>query len=146
MLKGIPKALTPELLKLLAEMGHGDTLVVADAHFPAESIGKRVIQLPCISATDMIEAILKVMPLDSYVEAPVNVMSLVPDDVKKGMKEPSIWDDVLAYANEQESFDVKLGRYERFEFYEHAKAAYLIIQTGETRQYGNFLLSKGVVL
>ena len=119
MLKGIPKVLTPEMLKILCEMGHDDEIVIADAHFPAEAMGKRVIQYPCISAPEMVEAIVKVMPLDTYVKA---------------------------RSSEIEGFEVQLGEYERFEFYEHAKKAYAIIQTGEERQYGNFMLRKGVVL
>ena len=146
MLKGIPKVLTPEMLKILCEMGHDDEIVIADAHFPAEAMGKRVIQYPCISAPAMVEAIVKVMPLDTYVEAPVMVMSLVESDVRKGMQIPSMWEEVRRCASEIEGFTVKLGEYERFEFYEHAKKAYAIIQTGEERQYGNFMLRKGVVL
>lgn len=146
MLKGIPKVLTPEMLKILSEMGHDDEIVIADAHFPAESIGKRVIQYPCISAPEMVEAILHVFPLDSYVEEPIKVMSIVQSDLDKGMKRPRMWDEVLEAAQELEDFDVRLGEYERFEFYEHSKDAYAIIQTGEERQYGNFMLRKGVVL
>ena len=85
MLKGIPKVLTPEMLKILCEMGHDDEIVIADAHFPAEAMGKRVIQYPCISAPEMVEAIVKVMPLDTYVKAPIMVMSLVQSDIDKGM-------------------------------------------------------------
>ena len=142
-LKGIPKVLTPEMLKILCEMGHDDEIVIADAHFPAEAMGKRVIQYPCISAPEMVEAIVKVMPLDTYVEAPVMVMSLVESDVRKGMQIPSMWEEVRRCASEIEGFTVKLGEYERFEFYEHAKKAYAI---GEVPQYGNFMLRKGVVL
>ena len=130
MLKGIPKVLTPEMLKILCEMGHDDEIVIADAHFPAEAMGKRVIQYPCISAPEMVEAIVKVMPLDTYV----------------GMLIPTMWEEVRARSSEIEGFEVQLGEYERFEFYEHAKKAYAIIQTGEERQYGNFMLRKGVVL
>lgn len=146
MLKGIPKVLTPEMLKILCEMGHDDEIVIADAHFPAEAMGKRVIQYPCISAPEMVEAIVKVMPLDTYVDAPIKVMSLVESDIQKGMKTPDMWEQVRVSASEIEQFEVKLGEYERFEFYEHARKAYAIIQTGEERQYGNFMLRKGVVL
>lgn len=146
MLKGIPKVLTPEMLKILCEMGHDDEIVIADAHFPAESMGKKVIQYPCISAPEMVKAILHVFPLDSYVEEPIKVMSIVPSDLDKGMKRPRMWDEVLEAAQALEDFEVKMGEYERFEFYEHSKAAYAIIQTGEERQYGNFMLRKGIVL
>lgn len=146
MLKGIPKVLTPEMLKILCEMGHDDEIVIADAHFPAEAIGKKVIQYPCISAPEMVEAVVKVMPLDTYVDEPIKVMQLVQSDVDKGMKEPEMWEEVRQLASEIEANDIKIGSYERFEFYEHAKDAYAIIQTGEERQYGNFMLRKGVVL
>ena len=146
MLKGIPKVLTPEMLKILCEMGHDDEIVIADAHFPAEAMGKRVIQYPCISAPEMVEAIVKVMPLDTYVKAPIMVMSLVQSDIDKGMPIPTMWEEVRARSSEIEGLEVQLGEYERFEFYEHAKKAYAIIQTGEERQYGNFMLRKGVVL
>lgn len=146
MLRGIPKVLTPEMLKILCEMGHDDEIVIADAHFPAESLGKRVIQYPCISAPEMVEAILHVFPLDTYVDAPIKVISIVDSDVEKGMKRPEMWDEVLAAANEIEDFTVKLGEYERYEFYAHTRTAYAVIQTGEERQYGNFMLRKGVVL
>lgn len=146
MLKGIPKVLTPEMLKILCEMGHDDEIVIADAHFPAEAMGKRVIQYPCISAPEMVEAIVKVMPLDTYVKAPIMVMSLVQSDIDKGMLIPTMWEEVRARSSEIEGFEVQLGEYERLEFYEHAKKAYAIIQTGEERQYGNFMLRKGVVL
>ena len=95
MLKGIPKVLTPEMLKILCEMGHDDEIVIADAHFPAEAMGKRVIQYPCISAPEMVEAIVKVMPLDTYVKAPIMVMSLVQSDIDKGMPIPTMWEEVL---------------------------------------------------
>lgn len=145
MLKGIPKELTPEMLKMLSEMGHGDYIVVADAHFPASSVCDRVIQYTCINAPDMIKAILQVLPLDNYIDEPIHVMSLVDSDVKKGMPRPEMWDEVKELANKNESFEVKMGEYERFEFYEVSKKAFAIIQTGETRQYGNFILQKGVV-
>ena len=133
------------MLKILSEMGHGDYIVVADAHFPASSVCNRVIQYTCINAPDMIKAILQVMPLDDYVDEPIHVMSLVDSDVKKGMPTPEMWHEVWSIANKNEIFEVKMGEYERYEFYEVSKGAYAIIQTGETRQYGNFILQKGVV-
>ena len=109
MLKGIPKVLTPEMLKILCEMGHDDEIVIADAHFPAEAMGKRVIQYPCISAPEMVEAIVKVMPLDTYVDAPIKVMSLVESDIQKGMKTPDMWEQVRVSASEIEQFEVKMN-------------------------------------
>ena len=103
MLKGIPKVLTPEMLKILCEMGHDDEIVIADAHFPAEAMGKRVIQYPCISAPEMVEAIVKVMPLDTYVKAPIMVMSLVQSDIDKGMLIPTMWEEVRARSSERDS-------------------------------------------
>ena len=109
MLKGIPKVLTPEMLKILCEMGHDDEIVIADAHFPAEAMGKRVIQYPCISAPEMVEAIVKVMPLDTYVKAPIMVMSLVQSDIDKGMPIPTMWEEVRARSSEIEGFEVSLN-------------------------------------
>ena len=126
--------------------GIGKSTVTSNLAAAFANMGKRVIQYPCISAPEMVEAIVKVMPLDTYVKAPIMVMSLVQSDIDKGMLIPTMWEEVRARSSEIEGFEVQLGEYERFEFYEHAKKAYAIIQTGEERQYGNFMLRKGVVL
>lgn len=145
MLKGINKILTGDLLKALCDMGHGDEAIIADANFPAESVAKRLIRVPGIDGTTMAEAILSVFLLDTYVEEPACVMELTDSDQAKGMPEPVIWPKYKALVHEN-GYTGELGGIERFAFYERAKNAYLIIQTGEERQYGNLLLTKGVVL
>ncbi|MCD8336821.1 MAG: fucose isomerase [Lachnospiraceae bacterium] len=144
MLKNISKRLTGDMLKILCDMGHGDEIVIADANFPAETMGKRVIRCPGMDGSQFLEAILPLFPLDTYTEKPAVVMELTDGDKAKGMKEPVIWDayaKLLRNVGENAVFE----RMERFAFYERAKKAYVVIQTGEERQYGNLLLVKGVV-
>lgn len=145
MLKGIPKILSPELLKVLSEMGHSDRLVIADGNFPAESMGKDAIVIRCDGhgVPELLDAILQVFPLDSYVEHPVNLMEVMPgDDV-----ETPIWD---AYGKIVEKHETRgravIGNIERFAFYEEAKKVYAIIATGEGALYANIMLQKGVVV
>lgn len=144
MLKGIPKILSPELLKVLCEMGHSDRLVIADGNFPSESMGKDaiVIRMDGHNACDVLEAILKVFPLDTYVEKPVNLMEVMPGD----NVETPIWDEyakIVAEADERGADAI--GHIERFAFYEEAKTAYAIVATGESALYANVMLQKGVV-
>jgi L-fucose mutarotase len=139
MLKGIDKILTGDLLKILCDMGHGDELVIADANFPAETCAQRLIRLPGIDGVRAAQAILSVLPLDTYCDDPAVVMALTESDVKKGMRRPAIWDDYQSAAGH-------LTELERFAFYERAKKAYAVVATGEERQYGNLILVKGVVL
>ncbi len=145
MLKGIPKILSPELLKVLCEMGHSDRLVIADGNFPAESMGKDaiVIRMDGHGACDVLEAILKVFPLDTYVEKPVNLMEVMPGD----NVETPIWDEYtrIVAAEDARGGDA-IGQIERFAFYEEAKKAYAIIATGEGALYANVMLQKGVVV
>ncbi len=144
MLKGIPKILSPELLKVLCEMGHSDRLVIADGNFPAESMGKnaKVIRMDGHGATAVLEAILTVFPLDSYVEKPVNLMQVMPGD----NVETPIWQEYeKAVCKHYEGGVEKIGQIERFSFYEEAKTAYAIIATGESALYANVMLQKGVV-
>ena len=140
MLKGLDKLLTGDLLKALCDMGHGDELVIADANFPAETVAKRLIRVPGVDGVRVAKAIMSVFPLDTYVDNPACVMDMTDSDKKKGMPEPVIWDAYARVTGE------KLGLIERFDFYERTKNAYLVVQTGEERQYGNLLLTKGVVL
>ena len=145
MLKGIPSILSPELLKVLCEMGHSDTIVIADGNFPAETMGKDaiVIRADGHGVPEILEAILKVFPLDTYVEKPVSLMQVMPGDNAK----TPIWDvykKIVAEADDRG--DKVFGEVERFEFYERAKKAYAIIATGETAIYANIMLQKGVVI
>ncbi len=145
MLKGIPSIISPELLKVLCEMGHSDRLVIADGNFPAESMGKnaKVIRCDGHGACDILEAILKVFPLDTYVDTPVNLMQVMPGD----NVETPIWDEYAKIISENTEFGKEaIGNIERFAFYEQAKTAYAIIATGESALYANVMLQKGVVV
>ena len=145
MLKGIPKILSPELLKVLAEMGHSDRLVISDGNFPAESMGKDaiVIRMDGHGVPQLLDAILKVFPLDTYVEKPVNLMEVMKGD--KG--ETPIWDTYMEIVAKYDSRGAAaVGNIERFAFYEEAKKVYCIIATGESALYANIMLQKGVVV
>ncbi len=144
MLKGIPKIISPQLLKVLCEMGHGDRLVIADGNFPSESMGKEhiVIRMDGHGVPEILEAILELFPLDTYVDQPVQLMQVVPGDTV----ETPIWDE---YQTIIDRFDKRggkaVGHIERFAFYEEAKKAYAVIATGEEALYANVMLQKGVV-
>lgn len=144
MLKGISPLISPSLLKALAEMGHGDTLVIADGNFPSESIGKDaiVIRADGHGVPEILDAVLSLIPLDAYVERPVSLMEVVPGDT---CGTPAIWEKYQEILHQHEPKHCKIAMTERFAFYEKAKQAYLIIATGETAIYANVLLQKGVV-
>ena len=144
MLKGIPKILSPELLKVLAEMGHSDRLVISDGNFPAESMGKNSIVIRCDGhgVPELLDAILQLFPLDTYVEKPVSLMEVMKGDNAK----TPIWDtykEIIAKHDERGADTV--GTIERFKFYEEAKTAYAIIATSEKAIYANVMLQKGVI-
>lgn len=141
MLKNIPKLLSPELVKTLMEMGHGDEIVIADGNFPAETIGKRVIRCDGHGVTELLDAIMQLFPLDTYTEKPVMLMEVVPGDPVV----PTIWDDYKAVINKYEPQNCKIEMIERFAFYERAKTAYAVVATGEEAIYANIILKKGVV-
>ena len=146
MLKGIPKILSPELLKVLCEMGHSDRIVIADGNFPCETMGKDAIVIRCDGhgVPELLDAILEVMPLDTYVEKPVNLMELMPCDV--GRIDTPIWDTYKEIVEKHDERGISaVGNIERFQFYEEAKTAYAIIATGESAVYANVMLQKGVV-
>lgn len=141
MLKGIPSILSPELLKILMEMGHGDEIVIVDGNFPAANYARNLIRLDGHGANEVLQAILKVMPLDTY--AP-NVVLMQKMECDKDLDIP-IWKDFEKIAKEGDSGFKGLNYIDRFEFYERAKGAYAVIATGETSIYANVLLKKGVV-
>ena len=143
MLKKIPKILSPQLLKVLCEMGHGDELVIADGNFPSESMGKDavVVRADGLPATELLDAILTVLPLDTYVEKPAALMAVVPGDPCV----PDVWDEYKAVMAKHGEDPERIEMMERFAFYDRAKKAYAIIATGEERIYANVLLKKGVV-
>ena len=150
MLNGINKILTGEMLKVLCDMGHGDVLILADANFPGDAIARqtaygKVIRAPGIDASTVYEAMHELFPLDVlYSEHPACVMGLSDGDKAKGMERPVVWSEFEKTLHKDHP-GAKLGLIERMEFYERAKKAYAIIQTGEERIYGNLLLVKGVV-
>lgn len=141
MLKGIPDIISPELLKILDEMGHGDEIVIGDGNFPAASNAKRLVRLDGHGVPEILEAILKLVPLDPYVDSPVMLMQVTPGDDT----DPIIWKDYERIVKEQ-SGDFKMSEIERFAFYERARNAYAIVATGETALYANIILKKGVVV
>lgn len=140
MLKKIPKLLSPELVRILLEMGHGDEIVLADANFPGHSLHSRVIRYDGIGIPRLLEAILELLPLDHYAENQAVLMGVVPDDPTV----PVIWD---TYREIISGFDAKtvIGQEERFAFYERAKSASAVVVTGEEALYGNIILKKGVI-
>ncbi len=141
MLKGIPAILSPDLLKVLMEMGHGDELVIADGNFPSASVASRLIRCDGHGVPEILEAVLKFFPLDGYVESPVALMQKVEGD-KTGTP---IWDVYKSIVGKYEPVHNKIEFIERFAFYEKAKKAYAVIATGEKALYANIIIKKGVV-
>lgn len=144
MLKNIPKILSPELLKVLCEMGHSDRIVIGDGNFPAQSMGKNAIIIRCDGhgVPEILDAILQLFPLDIYVDKPVSLMEVMPGDTV----ETPIWDEYKKIvAKYDERGAEAIGNIERFAFYEEAKTAYAIIATSEAALYANIMLQKGVV-
>ncbi len=137
MLKGISPLLSPNLLKILAEMGHGDEIVIADAHFSAHALHERVERADGIGAAALLAAIAPLFELDSYA-VPVVMMEAVPGDALDLAVESS-YRRALAY-------DGEIERMERFAFYARAKKSYAVVLSGETAKYGNVILKKGVVV
>lgn len=142
MLKGIPAILSPELLKTLMEMGHGDELVLADGNFPSASNAKRLIRADGHGVTALLDAVLSLFPLDTYVDKPVGLMQVAPGDSVV----PTIWDEYNSVVSRHAGPQVTMEYIERFSFYERAKSAYAIVATGETALYANIILKKGVVV
>ena len=142
MLKGIPSILTPELLKVLMEMGHGDRIVIGDGNFPHASIAKDsiLVRLDGHGAAEVLDAILALLPLDTYVDAPVSLMEVVPGDPV----ETPIWGEFEKIVEKHQP-GTKIGHIERFRFYDEARKCYAVISTGETALYANVILQKGVV-
>src|SRR5690606_25847318 len=143
MLKGISPIISPQLLKVLMEMGHSDEIVLADANFPAASHAQLLVRCDGHSISELLHAILPLFPLDQYVDSPLALMDIVPGDAI-GTSAP-IWQQykniVAEYAEEETHFE----KVERFAFYERAKTAYAIVATSEQSLYGNLILKKGVI-
>ena len=144
MLKGIPQIISPELLKVLCEMGHSDRIVIADGNFPAESMGKNSIVIRCDGhgVPEILDAILQLFPLDTYVEKPVSLMEVMKGDNAK----TPIWDTYKEIISKYDQRGAEsVGTIERFKFYDEAKTAYAIIATSEKAIYANVMLQKGVI-
>lgn len=141
MLRDIDPILSPDLLHILRAMGHGDELVIADANFPATSTGQRVTRLDGLEATRVLEAVLSVMPLDNFVSDPALTMQVV-DDPNATPAVVSMFQDII---NDTADHPAQIQSLERFAFYERAKEAFAVVQTGEQRLYGNIIVKKGVI-
>ena len=140
MLKGIPAILSPELLKVMMEMGHGDEITIGDGNYPAASTAKRLIRLDGHGVCEILDAMLKFLPLDPYVDEPVLLMQTTPGD----NADTSIWNDYRAIVEKHQP-GTKVGFLERFAFYDRAAQSYAVVATGETAVYANIILKKGVV-
>ena len=140
MLKGISPLLSPDLLAVLCRMGHGDEIVLADAHFPAHTVNPLVFRADGLRIPDLLAAILPLLELDSYVPNPVIMMAAVKGDELDITVEKSYLDEIKQFY----PLIVEPERLERFEFYERAKTAFAVVATGETAKYGNIILKKGV--
>ncbi len=140
MLVGISPLISPDLLAVLHRMGHGDEIVLADAHFPGETFNPRVLRADGLRVTDLLEAILPLFVLDTYVEKPLIMMQAVPGDTLEPKVEASYRKVVDRYYPETPA----IARLERFAFYERTKSAFAVLMTGETAKYGNLILKKGV--
>ena len=140
MLVGISPLLSPELLSVLYRMGHGDEIVLADAHFPGETLNERVIRADGLGVADLLDAILPLLVLDSYADSPVVMMDAVPGDEL----DPAVENSYRAAIDRHWPNTPAIARVERFAFYERTKSAFAVIMTGETAKYGNIVLKKGV--
>ena len=140
MLKGINPILTPDLLKILMEMGHGDEIVISDGNFPAASLAKRLVRLDGVQAPEVLDAVLSVMPLDQYVEKQVALMQTCQGDPA-----PTIWDTYKTIIKKYEP-EAGIEHIERFAYYERAKQAFAVVYTSEKAQYANIILKKGCVI
>ncbi|RUT34426.1 ribose ABC transporter [Arsenicitalea aurantiaca] len=140
MLKNIPPLLGPDLLHILRAMGHGDEIAIVDANYPAESAGPEIVRLDGHTATDALDAILTLMPLDDFVDEQAICMQVVGN---AGKREPVMEEFDMIIARHEEG--MKLSSLERFAFYDRVKTAYAIVQTGERRLYGNVILKKGII-
>lgn len=141
MLKNISPLISPELLKVLCEMGHGDEIVIADGNFPCHGVNDLVIRADGHGGAELLDAILALFPLDTYADKNVMLMEVVPGD----NVETPIWDEYASVINKHEKDNLRIDHIERFAFYERAKTAYAVVATGEKALYANIILKKGVI-
>lgn len=140
MLIGISPLISPELLALLHRMGHGDEIVLADAHFPGETYGKRVLRADGLRIPDLLDAILPLFALDTYVESPLIMMRAVAGD----QLDPAVESSYRQAVDKHWPDTPPIQRIDRFDFYDRTKQAFAVLMTGETAKYGNIILKKGV--
>lgn len=141
MLKNIPPVISPELMSAMMSMGHGDELVLADGNFPAAANAQRLVRADGLGVTELLEAMMRFFPLDTYVDRPAVVMAVEPGDAV----EPTIWEDYVGVLSRFEGREVELRQIAREEFYARARKAFAVVATSETALYANLILVKGVV-
>ena len=142
MLKGIPKHISPDLMRALMSMGHGDEIVLADGNFPAASNARILIRADGIDVCTILSAVMKFFPLDTFVDDHAVVMEVVDPDAD----EPAIWGSFRAILRDAEGREVSLTPIERHEFYARSREAYCVVATSEEALYANLILKKGVVV
>ncbi len=141
MLKQIPAIISPDLMKTIMEMGHGDEIVFADGNFPAASRAQKLIRCDGHGIPELLDAVLKFFPLDSYTDTPVSLMKVVSGDDY----DPVIWEDYRDIITRNEEKKQDFNFIERFDFYQKAEQSYAVVATGESALYANIILKKGVV-
>ena len=141
MLRGIPSILSPELLKILMEMGHGDEIVLADGNFPSASCAERLIRCDGHGVVELLDAILKFFPLDTFVQQPVALMEVVAGDHYI----PEIWESFRNSINKYRDIPIEFEFIERHEFYKRTRKAYAVVATSESARYANIILKKGII-
>lgn len=135
MLNGVPANIGPELLKVLSEMGHGDELVIADGNFPAASLARRLVRADGLGVPELLESVLKLIPLDTYVESPLALMAVVEGDA-----EPEIWEAYETIIGGAQTTCCKVTHMDRQDFYERASQAYAVVATSEQAVYANIII------
>lgn len=140
MLVGISPLLSPELLATLCRMGHGDEVVLADVHFPGETMGRRCLRADGLQVADLLDGILPLFCLDAYVQAPLSMMAAVDGD----QHDPGVESAYRSAVDRHWPDTPPIAHLERFAFYERAKEAFAVVMTGDTAKYGNLILTKGV--
>lgn len=141
MLKGIPSILSPELLKILMEMGHGDEIVIADGNYPKNAHPEHVVRCDGHGVPEILDAIMQFMPLDPYVEKASFLMEVVPGDPYV----PEIWDKYREIGKKYEEEGLRETNLSRFDFYDRARKAWALVTTSESALYANIILKKGVI-
>ena len=141
MLKNIDSMISPDLLGVLAAMGHGDEIAVVDANFPAANLARRLVRMDGANASRALRAVLSLLPLDDYVDSPMTIMEVdgTPDSIPEPVRE------FQQIADSAENKQVVFNKINRFEFYDRARTAFAVLATAETRLYGCVLIKKGVI-